>query len=63
MFEEVIALAAPLKIFVRLSLNSLHNASAILDEDSFGLQFVILAVVGFVLFGALYIFKHKDLPL
>ncbi|MFZ3152010.1 MAG: ABC transporter permease subunit [Anaerolineaceae bacterium] len=63
-FNMVGEMSEDLEVFKYLSLNSLYDTSAIMNGDSFALQFIILAVVGIVLYGAgIYIFKHKDLPL
>jgi ABC-2 type transport system permease protein len=50
--------------FKYLSLNSLFDTNAILNDGSYLTQFIALAVVGVVLYGiGMRIFMEKDLPL
>ena len=47
-----------------ISLNSLFDTDAILKGDGYMVQFVILALVGIVLYAiGIRIFQEKDLPL
>jgi ABC-2 type transport system permease protein len=47
-----------------ISLNTLFAKDAILSGDSYMIQFIVMAMIGIVLFGiGIRVFKEKDLPL
>jgi ABC-2 type transport system permease protein len=63
-FEIMSEASSDLEFFKYFSLNTLFDASAIADGGEFFPQFVVLAIVGAVLFlTGIIVFKEKDLPL
>ncbi len=64
LFQLMSQVDESLEGFKYLSLNSLFDTNAILNDGSYLTQFIALAVVGVVLYGiGMRIFMEKDLPL
>jgi ABC-2 type transport system permease protein len=64
LFELMGSVSASLDKFKYVSLNTLFDKDAILSGDSYMVQFLILAIVGIVLYGiGIRVFKEKDLSL
>lgn len=64
LFDLMASVSEDLEYFKYLTINTLFPKDAILDGESFILYFVILTVVGVVLYGiGIRIFKERDLPL
>lgn len=64
LFELMGSVSESLEQFKYVSLNTLFDRDAILAGDSYLLQFIVLAIVGIVLYGVgIRVFKEKDLPL
>ena len=64
LFELMSSVSESLDKFKYVSLNTLFAKDAILTGDSYMIQFMILAIVGIVLYGiGIRVFKEKDLPL
>lgn len=63
-FQIMGQISDSLEGFKYLSLNTLYDTNVIISDGSYWVQFVVLAVVGLVLYcaGAIW-FKRKDLPL
>lgn len=64
LFELMSSVSKSLDKLKYVSLNTLFAKDAILSGDSYMVQFMILAIVGIVLYGiGIRVFKEKDLPL
>lgn len=63
-FELMASVSESLDKFKYLSLNTLFDKDAILTKDSYMIQFMVLSIIGLLLYGiGMRIFKEKDLPL
>lgn len=64
LFQLMGQVSEDLEGFKYLSLNTLFDKEAILNGESYFIQYVILGVLGVVLYAlGIRIFQHKDLPL
>jgi ABC-2 type transport system permease protein len=64
LFELMASVSGSLEKLKYISLNTLFDKDAILSGDSYMIQFIILAIIGIVLYGiGIRVFKEKDLPL
>lgn len=64
LFELMGKVDSSLEGFKYLSLNSLFDTDAIINNGNYSIQFIILGVVGIVLYEiGIRVFKEKDLPL
>ncbi len=64
LFELMGKVDSSLEGFKYLSLNSLFDTDAIINNGNYSIQFIILGVVGIVLYMiGIRVFKEKDLPL
>lgn len=63
-FDLMSSVSESLDKFKYLSLNTLFDKDAILNGDNYMIQFIILSIIGFLLYGiGMRVFKEKDLPL
>ena len=64
LFELMSSVSGSLDKLKYITLNTLFDKDAILSGDSYMIQFLILAIIGIVLYGiGVRVFKEKDLPL
>ena len=64
LLKMISELSESLEFFKYLSLNTLFDKSSIMAGSGYGVSFVILIVIGLVLYGVgMKVFKGKDLPL
>lgn len=64
LFHLMAQVSDSLEVIKYISLNTLFDTAAILNGDGYMIQFIILAVVGIVLYAiGIRVFQQKDLPL
>jgi ABC-2 type transport system permease protein len=64
LFQMMSGFGDGLEFLKYFSMNTLYNPRAIVSGDSFLLQFIVLGIIGIVLYVlAVKVFKEKDLPL
>lgn len=64
LFDLMASVNESLENFKYISLNTLFPKDAILSGDHFALQFIVLAIIGIILYSiSIRVFEEKDLPL